>query len=181
MLDNDLRIRRLEIEANDPQVAVILIDVVLGFGAHLDPAAELAPAIAKAKDSAQSAGRYLEVVAVVSGTDEDPQDLHAQMKKLTDVGVVAETSNDKAVRYVGQLLSALNPDTSRVPVEAAPPVDLAAINQPLGAINFGLESFTESLAIQNARAIQVDWRPAAGGDERLMDILERMRSKPKQL
>ena len=38
MMDNDLRIRRLEIEANDPTVAVILIDVVLGFGAHPDPA-----------------------------------------------------------------------------------------------------------------------------------------------
>ncbi|HEY5670414.1 MAG TPA: acyl-CoA synthetase FdrA, partial [Anaerolineales bacterium] len=49
MMDNDLRIRRLEAEANDPQVAVILLDVVLGFGAHPDPAAELAPAIAKAK------------------------------------------------------------------------------------------------------------------------------------
>ncbi|MES0362277.1 MAG: acyl-CoA synthetase FdrA, partial [Anaerolineales bacterium] len=43
MLDNDLRLRRLEVEASDPQVAVILLDVVLGYGAHPDPASELAP------------------------------------------------------------------------------------------------------------------------------------------
>ena len=48
MMDNDLRIRRLEKEAADPEVAVILLDVVLGYGAHPDPASELAPAIAAA-------------------------------------------------------------------------------------------------------------------------------------
>lgn len=73
MMDNDLRIRRLEKEASDPEVAVILLDVVLGFGAHADPARELAPAIAAAIKAAQQAGRHLEVVAIVSGTDGDPQ------------------------------------------------------------------------------------------------------------
>jgi len=48
MMDNDLRIRRLLQEAEDPEVAVILLDVVLGFGAHADPARELAPAIQQA-------------------------------------------------------------------------------------------------------------------------------------
>lgn len=177
MMDNDLRIRRLETEANDPQVAVILLDVVLGFGAHPDPAAELAPAIAKAKAKVKEAGRYLEVVVVVSGTDEDPQDLDSQIQKLTDAGGVVETSNDKAVRYVGQLLRSLNPELRQVGKEPLPQVDLAAINRPLAAINIGIESFTESLESQNARVIQVDWRPPASGNEKLMSILERMKSK----
>ena len=43
MMDNDLRLRRLEIEAADPQVALLLLDVVLGYGAHPDPASDLAP------------------------------------------------------------------------------------------------------------------------------------------
>lgn len=177
MMDNDLRIRRLETEANDPQVAVILLDVVLGFGAHADPAAELAPAIAKAKAKVKEAGRYLEVVVVVSGTDEDPQDLDSQIQKLTDAGGVVETSNDKAVRYVGQLLRSLNPELRQVGKEPLPQVDLAAINRPLAAINIGIESFTESLESQNAQVIQVDWRPPASGNEKLMSILERMKSK----
>jgi FdrA protein len=177
MIDNELRIRRLELEANDPEVAVILLDVVLGYGAHPDPAGELAPVIARAIAKAKSAGRYLEVVAVVSGTDEDPQDLNVQVQKLKDAGAVVETSNDLSARYVGQLVRALDPETKRVGEAALKRVDLAVLNRPLAAINVGLESFTESLAAQQAQAIQVDWRPPASGNEKLMAILERMKSK----
>jgi FdrA protein len=88
MMDNDLRIRRLEKEAADPEVAVILLDVVLGYGAHRDPAGELAPAIAAAIMAATAAGRHLEVVAIVSGTDEDPQGMENQIKMLQDAGVL---------------------------------------------------------------------------------------------
>ncbi len=56
MIDNDLRIRRLLQEAADPQVAVIQMDLVFGYGAHPDPARELAPAIRHARDSAARAG-----------------------------------------------------------------------------------------------------------------------------
>jgi FdrA protein len=177
MMDNDLRIRRLEKESMDPEVAVILLDVVLGYGAHPNPAGELAPEIARARAQAESAGRYLEVVAVVSGTDEDPQDLNAQLQQLKDAGAVVETSNDSAVRYVGKLLQALNPETDHVGMKPCKSVDLAAINRPLAAINVGLESFSESLVAQNAPVIHVNWRPPAYGDEKLMAILERMKSK----
>jgi FdrA protein len=177
MMDNELRIRRLELEADDPQVAVILLDVVLGYGAHPDPAAELAPVIARSIAKAKSAGRSLEVVAVVSGTDEDPQELGAQMGKLKDAGAIVETSNELAARYVGQLLRALDPGTGRDGQEPFEKLDIAVLNQPFAAINVGLESFTESLAVQGAQVIQVDWRPPASGNEKLMAILERMKSK----
>ncbi len=177
MMDNELRIRRLEMEAADPQVAVILLDVVLGYGAHPNPASELAPAIARVKARAESAGRYLEVVAIVSGTDEDPQDLSAQVKQLEDAGAVVETSSASAVRYAGQILRALDPDTSRDSNQLLKQVDLAVLQPPLAAINVGLASFTESLASQHAQVIQVDWRPPASGNEKLMAILNRMKSK----
>jgi FdrA protein len=54
------------------------------------------------------------------------------------------------------------------------PVDLAVLHQPLAAINVGLESFAESLVAQDAPVVQVDWQPPAGGNEKLMAILERM-------
>ncbi len=174
MMDNDLRIRRLQQEALDPQVAVILLDVVLGFGAHPDPAGELAPAIAQARAVAQEAGRFLEVVAVVVGTDEDPQDLHTQMQQLVGAGAHVETSNDAAVRYAGRLLQALTP-AAPAGADMPPPVDLSVLKQPLAALNVGLESFAASLRAQDAAVLQVDWRPPAGGDERLMAILEKMR------
>ena len=49
MIDNDLRIRRMRQEAADPQVGLILFDVVLGEGAHSDPASELVPVIHEIK------------------------------------------------------------------------------------------------------------------------------------
>ncbi len=48
MIDNDLRIRRLLQEARDPETAVIMLDVVIGYGAHPDPASELGNAIEEA-------------------------------------------------------------------------------------------------------------------------------------
>ncbi len=177
MMDNDLRIRRLEAEADDPQVAVILLDVVLGYGAHPDPAGELAPAIAKARAAAAQAGRYLEVVAVVCGTDEDPQGLDDQIEKLVAAGARVETSNDVAVRYVGQLLRAIDSHINERSPEPFKSVDVELLGQPLAAINVGLESFTESLLAQGAQVIQVDWRPPASGNENLMAILERMKNK----
>jgi FdrA protein len=177
MMDNDLRIRRLHQEADDPQVAVILLDVVLGYGSHPDPASELGPAIAQARSKAKKAGRHLEVVAVMVGTDEDPQGIEEQIAQLKAAGAKVETSNDAAVCYVGQMVQALGQPAAQAAVEPRVSVELATLRQPLAGINVGLESFAESLIAQDAEAIQVDWRPPAGGNEKLMSILERMRSK----
>jgi len=174
MMDNDLRIRRLLKEAEDPAVAVILLDVVLGDGAHMNPAGELAPAIARAKKIAADAGRHLEVVAVVVGTDADPQGMDEQIAMLKDAGAHVDTSNDAATRYVGSLIRALNPAEEST-AEKLPPVDGAFLSQPLAAINAGLQSFTDAVIDQGAEALQMDWRPPAGGNERLMAILAKMK------
>jgi FdrA protein len=171
MMDNDLRIRRLQQEAEDPEVAVLLLDVVLGYGAHPDPAGELAPAIARARAAAQENGRYLEVVAVVVGTDEDPQDLADQVQKLEAAGAWVETSNEAAARYAGWLLRGRQAEEAG---EGLPPVRLDTLREPLAALNAGLVSFAESLKAQGTEVVHVDWRPPAGGNERLMAILKRM-------
>ena len=173
MMDNELRIRRLFQEANDPEVAVIMLDVVIGYGSHPDPASELAPAIVKAKATAAAAGRHLEVVAVVTGTDEDPQNFAGQIGQLRAAGAWVDASNEAVVRYAGRILRALNPQ-SVIP-DPQPPVDLATLQIPLAAINIGLESFSENLVAQGVPAVQVDWRPPAGGNDKLMMILERMK------
>jgi FdrA protein len=175
MMDNELRIRRLLEEGNDPSVAVIMLDVVIGYGSHPDPASELAPAIAKAKAAAKAAGRELEVVAVVTGTDEDPQNLNSQIDQLKAVGTWVDTSNEVVVRYAGRIVQALNQSTEATPTAAAMPIDLTTLQKSLSAINVGLESFSENLIAQNVPTLQVDWRPPAGGNERLMGILERMK------
>ena len=88
-----------------------------------------------------------------------------------------EISNDKAARYVGRLLRGLTPEISPKIQKLLQSVDLSFLQEPLVAINVGLESFMESLSAQDAGVIQVDWRPPAGGDQKMMAILERMKSK----
>ncbi len=173
MMDNELRIRRLHQEAADPETAVIMLDVVIGYGSHPNPASELAPAIAKAKAMAAAAGRHLEVVAVVTGTDEDPQNFNSQIEQLRAAGAWVDASNEAVVRYAGRLLRALNPQSLISSPQS--PVDLSTLQRPLSAINVGLESFAENLIAQGVPALQVDWRPPAGGNEKLMMILERMK------
>ena len=163
MIDNDLRLRRLRQEAADPEVGLILLDVVLGEGAHPDPARELAPAIAEMKKV-----RPLEVVALVIGTDADPQNLETQRERLQDAGAVVFRTATEAVDYVARRMSF-------PPVEAGVPVALETLNKPLAAINVGLEGFYTSLVGQGASAVQVDWRPPAGGNEKLAGILARMK------
>lgn len=174
MLDNELRIKRLQQEAADPETAMLLLDVVLGDGAHPDPASELAPAIAEIQAQATAAGRVLPVVAVVVGTDEDPQELTTQVEKLTAAGAQVELSNEAAVRQVGQQLRLLERKSS-------PAVELSSLQAPLGAINVGLESFAASLQAQGAAVLHVDWRPPAGGNERLASILARMKRQEEFL
>jgi succinyl-CoA synthetase alpha subunit len=101
MIDNDLRIRRLLQEARDPEVAVVVLDCVIGYGAHPNPAAELAPAIRQAR---QLADGELLVVASVTGTEQDPQRLSAQVAALEAAGAIVCTSNAAAARLTGLLV-----------------------------------------------------------------------------
>ena len=166
MLDNDLRLRRLRQETADPHVGFLLLDVVLGEGAHPDPASELAPAIAEA---IAQRGDSLKVAAIVVGTEEDPQDLDKQIEQLMAAGARVFANTSEAVDYV----------FNRLPYEAddVRAVDLAAFAGGLTAVNVGLESFYESLLGQGATAVQVDWRPPAGGNEKLMAILAKMKGR----
>ena len=59
--------------------------------------------------------------------------------------------------------------------DALPPVNGAFLSQPVAAINAGLQSFTDAVIDQGAEALQMDWRPPAGGNERLMAILAKMK------
>lgn len=165
MMDNELRLRRLRQEAADPEVGLILLDVVLGDGAHPDPAAELAPAIAEIKQE-----RNLEVVALLVGTDEDPQDRSDQAARLEAAGA----SVFDTVQEVINAISARRPDPDSGDY---PAVSLAAFTETLTAVNVGLESFYDSLKTQGAQAIHVAWRPPAGGNEKLISILAKMKGE----
>lgn len=104
MIDNDLRIRRLLQEARDPETAVILLDVVIGYGAHPDPAGELGQAVRQARAIAEQGKRALPVIASVTGSEGDPQQLSAQVQKLQAAGVVVCPSNAAAARLAARVI-----------------------------------------------------------------------------
>lgn len=93
MIDPTNRISRLIEEARDPEVAVIVMDFVLGFGSHEDPVGSTIKAIKEAKAIAAAEGRELIILAYVLGTDLDTPSLEQQSQMLLDAGVILASSS----------------------------------------------------------------------------------------
>jgi FdrA protein len=98
MLDPTTRIEAIGRAAGEPDVAVMLVDVVLGLGASADPAGDIAPALAAARERARTEGRGLSIVATVIGTSADPQGLASQIARLEAAGAWVLPSNAQAAR-----------------------------------------------------------------------------------
>jgi FdrA protein len=105
MIDPSLRLERIAVEGDDPTCAVLLLDLVLGFGSHPDPAEELAAAIAAARKAAASDGRELPVVVSLIGVENDPQGLTNCAKTLQASGASVFVSNARATRHALSLLT----------------------------------------------------------------------------
>jgi FdrA protein len=104
MIDNDLRVRRMQQEANDSGTAVIMLDVVIGYGAHENPAAELGEAIREIQDELKKEKRCIAFITSITGTEGDPQGLSASAKQLEDAGVIVCHSNAQAARLAAALV-----------------------------------------------------------------------------
>jgi len=104
MIDPGGRAERITAAGADPETAVVLLDLVLGKGAHPDPAGPVARAVEAAHQRAASEGRGLAVVASVVGTARDPQGLEGQIVTLESAGVEVLPSNAEAARFAALLL-----------------------------------------------------------------------------
>ncbi len=104
MIDPSTRTERVLAEAGDSSIAVILVDVVLGYGSHEDPAGALVPALAEARRAAEAKGGYLPVVASVIGTPGDYQGFAGQVAKLEAAGCVVMPSNHRAAVLAAKIL-----------------------------------------------------------------------------
>jgi FdrA protein len=114
MIDPGLRNERFRREAADPGTGVVLLDVVLGYGAHPGPAGELAPLIEQAL-----AGRPggLSVVVSLCGAAGDPQGLDGQAAALRAAGALVTRSSARAA---GLALTAAGLDRAAAPPAPAP-------------------------------------------------------------
>jgi FdrA protein len=97
MIDPTARQQPLANALTDPTVAVVLFDVVIGYGAHADPAGAVASYIL------QTENRRAYVVASVTGTDQDPQVRSRQIAKLERAGVLVTSSNAYAAKLAASL------------------------------------------------------------------------------
>ena len=148
MAEPAMRFERIIQEAADPETAVILMDIVIGYGVHQDPAGAVAKTLMRAKAAAAAEGRYLPIVASICGVDEDPQNREEQAEKLRQAGVIVLSTNAQAARLAARIAGRTKADESR---------DL--VHDTLEVINIGLPEFANDLEKQGVSVVHVDWRP----------------------
>ena len=105
MIDPTVRLHYLARAAEDTETAVILLDIVLGFCSHPNPAAVYAPIITQLRNEAVAAGRSLPVIISLCGTEGDPQHLSSQRAVLEAAGAFVFESNEVAVLAAASLVS----------------------------------------------------------------------------
>ncbi len=104
MIDPSTRTDRILAEKDDASIAVVLIDVVLGYGSHPDPAGAVVEALKVVRATAEARGGYLPVVASVIGTPADFQGYEAQVAKLEAAGCLVMPSNYRAAVLAARIV-----------------------------------------------------------------------------
>lgn len=104
MIDPTIRNERIVQEAKDDETAIILLDFVLGHGAHENPAGVALKAI----EEAQAISKNLVIIAYVCGTENDFQGLQKQKDILTSAGVIIADSNAHAARMAAEVIRRKN-------------------------------------------------------------------------
>ncbi|QVQ54767.1 FdrA family protein [Spiractinospora alimapuensis] len=99
MIDPMPREEQLRAELLDEDCAVVLLDVVLGHGAHPDPASGVAAVVRDGR----ALGSTTPVIVSLCGTQDDPQDLTRQAETLQAAGAEVYVSNAAAARRAARL------------------------------------------------------------------------------
>jgi len=176
MIDPEVRVKKIKEYAQDASTGILLVDIVLGYGAHEDMVGALLPAI---KD-AQELNPELQVVATVVGTDKDPQNYQEAVQRLQEQHVLVAESNAKAVQLALRLkgIELTEADKPVVPYQGetiaipyASPSVAELLNTKPRVINVGLQSFNESIQAFDGKSIQFNWKPRAGGNKKMIHIL----------
>jgi FdrA protein len=106
MIDPSQRNARIGEEIADPETAVVLFDVVLGYGASAEPTSGLIGVVGAARAAAKAAGRQVALVAHACGTDLDPQNRDSVVAALKCAGVFVVSSNAEAAAWSAAIVVA---------------------------------------------------------------------------
>lgn len=113
MIDPSTRVERMLAERDDAEIAVVLVDLVIGYGSHEDPAGAVAPAVEALRDAARRRGGYLPTLASITGTADDPQNFALQKAKLEAAGCVVMPSNHQACALAAKILEKIGARAER--------------------------------------------------------------------
>ncbi|AWM78922.1 acyl-CoA synthetase FdrA [Gammaproteobacteria bacterium ESL0073] len=164
MIDPSVRNKFITDLSKQPEIGVLAVDVVIGYGATNDPATSLADAVKVLREKRTDANP-IAVLATITGTEEDPQGRSKQMQILVDAGIIVMNSLPELVQLAGQLIKP-HPEE----VKATP----AKLLEGISVINAGLRSFADDLQANSVPVIQYQWSPIAGGNQKLANILKKL-------
>ena len=105
MIDPSLRDMRIQQEIDDPTTAVVLVDVVLGYGSSLEPVSGLLGIIGSSRAAAKAAGRTVVFICYVCGTDADPQPRKDIVAALKTAGALVASSNAEAAAWSATVIA----------------------------------------------------------------------------
>lgn len=191
MIDPEVRRQHLLSLAERSETAVVLCDIMLGWGSHDAPSVALAAAWREMQERLRSTGRQIIGIATVCGVPDDPQDYDQQCRVLREHGFILADSNAQAVRLAAHIVGATDPIAPDKAAEPSVPQPLAsrtATSTPempsqlpalfrdgTRVINLGLESFATQLQACGVPVLHVDWQPPASGNTHLASLLERLK------
>lgn len=162
MIDPTTRSIEIEKLAAMPDVGVLLLDVVLGYGACADPAGAVVEAVEQVRATRNAP---LVTIATLTGTDADPQGRSGQTDILRDAGIAVVETLEEAVLLA---ISLTHHQDSRPSVEPNPLLDGVQV------INAGLRSFALDLQSSGTPVVHYQWAPIAGGNVRLASLLKQL-------
>lgn len=164
MIDPTLRNQLIAGLGAQPQVRVLLVDVVIGFGATADPAASLIQAWQQAC-AARVGDQPLFAIATVTGTERDPQCRSRQIAALEDAGITVVDSLPEATLLAAELIR---------PTFSSTHPSVPHLLEAVAVINAGLRSFALDLQAAGMPVVHYQWAPVAGGNKKLARLLERL-------
>ena len=163
MIDPTTRSIEIQKLATLPEVGVLLLDVVLGYGACADPAAAVVDAVELVRARRDEP---LVVIATMTGTDADPQGRAGQTDILRNAGVAVVETLEEAVLLAISLTHHQHCRMSETH---------SALLEGVQVINAGLRSFALDLQSSGTPVVHYQWAPVAGGNAHLASLLKQLR------
>lgn len=163
MIDPSTRNKFIADLKDKKEIGVLLIDLVIGYGASATPAEDLIKEIKKLNEA--RANDPLVTIATITGTEEDPQSRSQQKQALEDAGIIVMDTLPNAVQLANELINPHSKETTATPNKLLDGVSV---------INAGLRSFANDLQSCDIPVVHYQWAPVAGGNKQLAAILKKL-------